>query len=231
MSSLHPKKINTTPNKFTQLVNNIPDNSILAGVIKDKQINNTFRLPKELLCRLFPTKNLDTYTESQISAVSFLANRNRDFIIAELTPETKSRINKLLGNGFKLNPTDTEVNTEVNKLYLDWYGLSTDNYYDFIINKFNNWYFTPQIDTELAQKKQTPANPESRLWYITDKPQVNGIIINEPLTENDFICQLLEYLEISSAARIDNIWCMKYEQIIISFVDGGQEFLFYYNRY
>ena len=220
MTSQAPHKIN----KSAQLIDLIPENSILSAVIKDKQLNNETYLIEPLSCRIYQDKKLDIYSDCKFDVVNFMANKNRDFIIAELTPETRTRITKLLGNGICLNP----ANQLGHRLYLNWYGLLTDNYYDFMSRKFNNWYFTPQIP---ETQTQTQTQTQNRLCYITDKPNINGIIINEQLDANDFITRFLEYLQISNTSRIDNIWSIEYEKIIISYVDNGQEFLFYYNRY
>jgi hypothetical protein len=213
-------------NKLTQIVDLIPENSILSAIIKDRQLNNETYLIELLSCRIYKDKNLDIYSDCKFDVINFMDNKNRDFIIAELTPETKSRITKIMNSSFSLN-LDSPAKT---KLYLDWYGLATDNYYDFMMHKFDNWYFTPQIQNKLLQT-QLQAPSQNKLCYITDKPNINGIIINEQLDSNDFIIRFLEYLQISSKSQIDTIWSIRYEQIIISFVDNGQEFLFYYNRY
>jgi hypothetical protein len=140
----------------------------------------------------------------QINSVRFLTSKDREFMIGELTPDIKSNILTVLG----------QPNPDANM---------ADNFFALMVGRFPNWFFTP-VHKELA----------SKMPYFSDKPypRSDAVIISDNIGPSDFMSQYLSgYLEISCCARITNVWVIADETILLSFINQGQELLFYYRRY
>ena len=196
-------------NKFTQIDNLIPECNILSCVIKDKELNNNSYLPKLLDCRIYfatdennPVLSIPTqFSEYKFNSTKFMNNKNRNYMIAELPPEIKTDITKLLGRVVCLsqsNPLDR-------KLYLEAFRLPNDNYYERMSIECNpddnvcNMSDYSDEDSEQTQQDEYP-----------------DIISNDELYGDTFNCVIFQMENIQIENNKGNQMDLEFETFLIS---------------